>query len=465
MAEPSGKSSGPQWHKPRLPPLPDTECVRAGRAVVERLKGAGHEAYFVGGFVRNWLLGIEHLDVDIATSAHPEVVQELFEKTRAVGAHFGVVLVELKGQSVEVATFRTDLAYKDSRRPEGVEYGTLEQDAERRDFTVNALYYDPVEEKLVDLVQGRLDLRRRMLRTVGPAATRFQEDALRLMRAIRFAAHYELEVEDGTRKAFRVRAKNLDNISKERIGEELIKIFSGPNRGRSMRLMHDLKVWPHVIPEVEEMIGCEQGPRAHPEGDVFTHTALALDHLPDNPSAALAIATLLHDIGKPRTRTRNDRIHFYNHQHVGAEMAREICARLKFSGDLTGQIVHLVERHMDFLQVLDMRPAKIKRFVGREDFQLHLQLHRADSLASDGDLTSYEYCVEQRKRLKEEYGHALLPEPLATGHDLIELGLEPGPSFSDILDALHDEQLEGRVKTAEDASAFLKARVDEIKND
>jgi len=445
--------------------LPDTESVRVGRAVVEKLKAAGHEAYFVGGFVRDWLLRIEHLDIDIATSAHPEVVQELFEKTRAVGAHFGVVLVELDGHSIEVATFRTDGTYKDSRRPENVEYGTLEQDADRRDFTVNALYYDPVEEKLVDLVQGQLDLRRRMLRTVGAAAKRFQEDALRIMRAIRFASHYELEVDGGTRKAFNVRAKNLDNISKERIGEELLKIFTGPNRGRSMNLMHELKVWPHVIPEVEELVGCEQGKKTHPEGDVFIHTALALDKLPDNPPPALAMATLLHDIGKPRTRSQGGGIHFYNHQHVGAEMAREICTSLKFSGDLTNQIVYLVERHMDFFQVKDLRPAKIKRFVGREDFQLHLELHRADSLASDGDLTSYEYCVQQREKLKEEYGHALTPEPLATGHDLIELGMKPGPPFSDILDDLHDEQLEGRISTREEALAFLQSRADKAKSE
>lgn len=444
--------------KPTLPAMPRNDHARAATEVIAALQKDGHEAYLVGGFVRDWLLGLEPGDYDIATSAHPERVQQLFPDTRAVGAHFGVVLVNHGGYTHEVATFRTDLAYKDSRRPEGVTYGTLEEDAQRRDFTVNALYYDPIGGKIVDLVEGRLDLRRRMLRTVGSAVTRFEEDALRLLRAVRFASHYELEIDDRMRKAFKVRVKNLDNISKERIGEELVKILRGPHRLRSITLMSELGLWNHVIPEVEALKGVHQGARAHPEGDVFTHTAMAVDRLPDRPTAALALGTLLHDIGKPATMTEDKGIHFFGHQLVGAKMAREICGRLKYSNELTDQVVRLVEGHMDFMQVRDMRPSKIKRFVSRPDFWLHLALHRADCLASDGDLSAYEYCVQQRHLVEEEHGEELLPPVLASGDDLIGLGLPPGPTFRTLLDELHDEQLEGRIQTREQALQFLKER-------
>lgn len=446
--------------KPGLPPLPHTDHAKAAIEVIEALQKAGHEALLVGGFVRDWLLGLEPGDYDIATSAHPEAVQQLFPDTKAVGAHFGVVLVHHGGYTHEVATFRTDHAYKDSRRPEGVTYGTLEDDAMRRDFTVNALYYDPVNGRIVDLVEGRLDLRRRILRTVGIPVKRFEEDALRLLRAVRFACHYELEIDDRTRKAFKVRVKNLENISRERIGEELVKILRGPHRYRSVTLMSELGLWECVIPEIEAMRDVPQGAEAHPEGDVFTHTALAVDRLPEHPPAALALGTLLHDVGKPPTIDREgERIRFIDHQHVGAKMARGICERLKYSSELTEQVARLVEGHMDFMQVRHMKPAKIKRFVSRPDFWLHLALHRADSLASDGDLSSYDYCVEQRHIVEEEHGEDLMPHALATGDDLIAMGLPPGPPFKMILDDLLDEQLEGRIQTREQALQFLKERV------
>lgn len=452
------KPARPRILKPALPPLPSNDHWRAAVEVIQALQNEGHEAYLVGGFVRDWLLGLEPTDYDIATSAHPDAVQKIFPDTRAVGAHFGVVLVRHGGYTHEVATFRTDLAYKDSRRPEGVTYGTLEEDAVRRDFTVNALYYDPVNKKIVDRVEGRLDLRRRILRTVGPAVKRFEEDALRLLRAIRFACHYELEIDDRTRKAFKVRVKNLANISRERIGEELIKILQGPHRFRAVTLMSDLGLWPYVIPEIEDLKGIGQGTKYHPEGDAFTHTALAVENLPEHPPAPLAIGTLLHDIGKPSTMTKDNGIHFFGHQDVGAKMARKICRDLKYSGELTEQVVRLVEGHMDFMQVREMRPAKIKRFVSRPDFWLHLALHRADCLASDGDLSAYDYCVEQRHLVEEEHGEELQPAALADGNDLIELGLPPGPAFKQLLDALHDEQLEGRIQTREQALQFLKER-------
>lgn len=444
-----------------LPPLPHDDHIDAGVKIAKRLQDEGYEAYFVGGFVRDWLLGLHPVDVDIATSAHPEDVERIFEKTRTVGAHFGVVLVESGGETIEVATFRTDSAYTDFRRPDSVTYGTVEDDAQRRDFTVNALYYDPVSGKVKDLVEGSLDLRRRVLRTVGPAVKRFQEDALRLMRAVRFATRYGLEIDERTRKAFKIRVKNLDMISNERIGEELIKILTGPNRGRAVHLMSDLGIWPYVIPEMGAMRGVEQGEQYHPEGDVFVHTALAVDSLPDNPSPAVALGTLLHDIGKPATASGDGGIHFYDHAGVGAKMTREICTRLKYSNELTDQVVELVANHMQFMVVREMRPAKLKRFLGRPDFDLLLAVHRADSAASDGDLEAYDFCVEQHALLEAEHGASRRPDPLATGDDLIEMGLNPGPTFRDLLEALHDEQLEGRVATRDEAIAFLREKIAE----
>ena len=444
--------------KPSLPPLPDTEIVKAASRVVGVLQDAGHEAYFVGGFVRDWLLRIEHYDVDVATSARPEEVVKLFERTREVGAHFGVVLVIVDKTPIEVATFRTEGTYTDFRRPDEVNYGTLEEDAHRRDFTINALYYDPVAGRLEDFFAGALDLRRRVLRTVGPPLRRFREDALRLIRAVRFAVRYELEIEPRTRKAIIGNGKNLEKISKERVGEELLRILIGPNPGRAMRMLSDLELWDYIIPEVEAMGAVEQGQKMHPEGNVFKHTALVLDNLPEDPSPALALGALLHDVGKAATRTHDGkRIRFSGHQKVGAEMTGEICRRLRYSNELTDRVVDMVEHHMRFLDVRRMSPAKLKRFVTQPGFQSHLDLHRADSLASHGDLDAYEFCVEQRRELQAAHGEQMQPKPLATGDDLIALGLEPGPRFKDLLEALHDEQLEGRITSREEALAFLKA--------
>ncbi len=429
----------------------------AARDVVMRLQRAGHQAYFVGGFVRDWLLGIEHYDVDIATSATPPEIIGLFEETREVGVHFGVVLVRHQGVTHEVATFRRDGEYIDFRRPREVHYGTLEEDAARRDFTINALYYDPLAGVLKDFHAGALDLRRRVLRTVGPAVKRFEEDALRLLRAVRFAVRYELEIEPRTRRALQLKAPNLAQISRERIGEELLRILTGPRPGVAMRLMSALGLWAVTIPEVEELRGCEQGNEAHPEGDVFEHTARALDALPPDPDPALALGALLHDIAKPRTFKREaERITFAAHQTLGAEMARAICRRLRLSNELTDQVADLVHYHMRFMDVRRMREANLRRLLARPDFQLHLELHRADSLASHGDLDAYEYCLEKRRELLVEHGEALEPPPLASGRDLIALGHRPGPDFRRWLDALREAQLEGRIRTREEALAFLR---------
>lgn len=463
---PKKTTANPKVPRPHLPPLPDNSVVSAAREVTEKLQQAGHEAYFVGGFVRDWLLGIEHYDVDVATSARPEQIEKLFGKTREVGARFGVVLVIIDHVPTEVATFRTDGVYSDFRRPDEITYGTLEDDAARRDFTVNAIYYDPVAKRLFDFHAGTLDLRRRVLRTVGPAIKRFGEDALRLMRAVRFATHYALEIEPRTLKAIIRKAPLLAEISKERVGEELIRILTGPHPGRAFKLMSELCLWPHIAPEIEALKGAQQGKIAHPEGDVFDHTALVLDNLPENPPPALALAALLHDIAKPQTLERDEEgsIHFYGHQKLGAEVAEQICRRLRLSNELIDQTAQLVENHMRFMHVREMKPSTLKRFVGRPDFQLHLDLHRADSLGSHGDLDAYEYCIERRRELATEHGESMKPEPLARGGDLIAMGLTPGPAFSLLLDELHDEQLEGHVKDRTEALKFLKRRVKELES-
>lgn len=450
--------------KPRLPPLPDNPVVSAARQVVEKLQSAGYEAYFVGGFVRDWLLGIEHYDVDVATSAHPDEVIKLFSTTREVGKSFGVVLVIVDHIAIETATFRHDVSYSDFRRPDEVRYGTIEEDAARRDFTINALFYDPIHNVLKDFHAGALDLRRRILRTVGAPVKRFEEDALRLIRAVRFAVGYNLEIEANTHKAIIRRAPNLARIAAERVGHELLRILTGPNPGRAVRLMSELGLWEYTIPEIEKMKGVEQGERAHPEGDAFEHLVRVMDNLPENPAPALALGALLHDIAKPVTVTRDDnRVHFYNHQHVGANMAREICRRLKYSTELTDAVAELVEHHMVFMHVREMREAKLKRFLSRPDFQELLELHRADSLGSDGNLDAYEFCVEERKLLSVEHGPEMKLPLLASGDDLIEMGMKPGPMFRELLEELQDEQFEGRVKTREQALEFLKRRSEEVK--
>lgn len=459
--ETKGQQERPGVPKPRLPPLPEHSVISAAREIVVKLQRAGHEAYFVGGFVRDWLLGIEHYDVDVATSAHPEDVERLFEMTRGVGKNFGVMLVLINHVPIEVATYRHDVSYSDFRRPDEVRYGTIEDDAARRDFTINALYYDPVSSVLKDFHAGALDLRRRILRTVGAPAKRFDEDALRLIRAVRFAVGYELEIEQHTRKAIIRKAANLAKISAERVGHELMRILTGPKPGRAVALMSDLGLWAHVIPEIEKLKGVEQGAESHPEGDVFLHLIRVMENLPENPSPALALAALLHDIAKPVTFSRDEqRIHFYEHQHVGAAMAREICRRLKYSTELTEEVADLVENHMKFMHVREMRSSKLQRFLSKPDFQELLELHRADALGSDGNLDSYEFCIEQRKLLAVQHGGEYAPPLLASGDDLIALGLKPGPRFRELLEELRDEQLEGRVNSREQALGFLKQKAE-----
>ncbi|MCL5271720.1 MAG: CCA tRNA nucleotidyltransferase [bacterium] len=461
--------SAPLAGQPLALALPDQPLIAGAEQLARILQSGGHEAYFVGGAVRNAMLGRPVEDVDIATSAHPGEVAELFPAARMVGAHFGVVLVRRRtgdfDHDYEVATFRAEGSYVDHRRPAEVRFGTLAEDFGRRDFTVNAMYYDPVGRRLVDPAGGRADLERRLLRTVGDPAVRFEEDALRLMRAVRFAVRYELRLEEATAVAIRTHAALLRAISAERLADELIRILTGPHPGRAMHMMSELGLWPHVVPEMESMHGCLQPRRFHPEGDVFVHTALTLDRLAEEwPGAppALALAALLHDVGKPPTFTRDDGdcIRFPEHQRVGAAMAGAICRRLRLSNQVCERTTALVENHMRFMDAPRMKLATLRRFLGMADFDQHLALHRADCLASHGKLDNYAYCIEKRRELARlDRTASLLPPPLIGGRDLLALGLRPAPIFRELLDAVRDEQLEGRLASREDAVAFVRERL------
>jgi len=375
-----------------------------------------------------------------------------------VGAQFGVILVMDGEIPTEVATFRLDGCYLDARHPSSVTFGAAPEDARRRDFTINALFYDPAEDRVLDFVGGGDDLQAKILRAIGEPAQRFQEDALRLLRAVRFAVRFELEIEPRTRAALLDLAPNIEKISADRIRDELARILTGPRPGRALRLMDSVGLLAHMLPEVAEMKGVPQPEAFHPEGDVFTHTALALDRLPPSPSVSLAFGALLHDIGKPPTIEHADRIRFSLHHSVGAEIADAFCRRLHFSNADRKQIVELVARHMDFMNVAQMRPARLRRLLALDRFEEHLELHRIDCLASHGNLDNYEYC----KARLEEYTRAdagpVLPPRLLTGDDLIAVGYTPGPYLGRILQALRDAQLNGELSDPAVALEWVRSR-------
>lgn len=427
--------------------------------LVRRLRDAGHVAYFAGGSVRDLVRGVAPHDFDIATSARPEEVQRLFPKTIPVGAQFGVVLVIADGHQFEVATFRSDEAYVDGRRPTGVRYASPEEDAQRRDFTINGMFYDPVAEKLLDFVGGRDDLARRVVRTIGDPRQRFTEDKLRLLRAVRFAANLRFEIEEQTFATIQKMAGEIKVVSAERIRDELIKIFTRPRAGRGLELLDATGLLPVILPEVAAMKGVEQPPEFHPEGDVLTHVRLMLDQMPPG-DPILAFAVLLHDVGKPATFARApDRIRFNEHDKVGAAMAETILRRLRFSNDEIERIVLCVAEHMRFQHVQEMRPAKLKRILARPTFPVELELHRIDCAASHGKLDNYEFLKAKAAELPPE---VVKPKPLLTGHDLLALGLKPGPLMGQILREIEEQQLDDRLPSREAALAFARQRVAEL---
>lgn len=427
------------------------------RAVVERLQNAGYAAFYAGGCVRDALLGIEPKDYDIATSARPEEVRRLFKRTVAVGAHFGVICVLEGGHEFQVATFRSDEAYIDGRHPTGVTFSTPQIDAERRDFTVNGMFFDPVRGEVIDYVHGREDLAAGLLRAIGDPAQRFREDRLRLLRAVRFAATLGFGIEAETWKAVRANAAEIHAVSAERVREELVRIFTSPGRVRGFDLLDASGLMRQVLPEIEPLKGCEQPPQFHPEGDVYVHTRRMLELLPPQTSAPLAFAVLLHDIGKPATYSLDPaegRIRFSGHDKLGAEMTRAIMERMRFSRDEIDATVEAVANHMVFKDVKSMRVAKLKRFMASPHFDDELELHRVDCASSHGMLDNYEFLLRKREEFANE---PLIPPPLVTGRDVLALGWKPGPRIGEILEAVQTRQLEGTLTRREEALAWLKA--------
>lgn len=422
------------------------------RQIIHRLRNQSFEAYWAGGCVRDMLLGQEPKDYDIATSAPPEEVKRLFEKTVPVGEKFGVVIVVLEGENFEITTFRTEGLYSDGRRPDTVAFSSAREDTLRRDFTINGLLYDPIHEKLLDYVGGERDLRARLIRTIGDPFQRFKEDKLRLLRAIRFASALSFEIDVETFKTVKQLAPEIHRVSPERIRDELVKMFTRPCAGRGLELLSESGLLREVLPEVEAMKGVEQPKEFHPEGDVFVHTKLMMDQL-NHPSAVLAFACLLHDVGKPLTYSVTDRIRFNEHSEVGAKIAGEILTRLRFSNDEKEAIVTCVENHMRFKEVQKMRPGKLKRLLQNATFQEELELHRIDCASSHGHLENWEFL---KKKLVEYSQEDIRPKPLVRGEDVLALGISPGPLVGKILEEVRDLQLDGKLTSREEALHWIK---------
>lgn len=428
----------------------------AATDIARRLQEAGHTAYFAGGCVRDELIGLDPHDYDIATSAKPDEVQKLFPHTQAVGAHFGVILVMEHGRAFEVATFRSDHEYIDGRRPEMVTFSTPEEDAARRDFTINGMFHDPVADKFIDFVGGREDLKSQTLRAIGDPVARFREDKLRLLRAIRFAARFGHDIDPATWEALRAHAADIHAVSVERIREELVKILAHPSRVRGFDLLDQSGLLKEILPEIEALKGCEQPAQFHPEGDVFVHTRAMLELLPPDAPANLALSVLFHDIGKPPTfryHADEDRIRFSGHDRVGAAMTEKLMERLRFSRHDIDRVTEAVRQHMVFKDVQNMRTAKLKRFMAREGFDEELELHRVDCQSSHGALDNYDFLKTKAEEFANE---PLIPPPLLTGHDLMALGWKPGPHFGQVLESIQTAQLEGTLATIEEAIAWVK---------
>ena len=480
---------------PLLTPPPETVAILA------RLRQAGHQALLCGGCVRDALLGKAPKDYDIATSADPDTVESLFPKTVPIGKAFGVILVEGEnGGHYEVATFRADLGYADGRRPDAVRFSSAEEDAKRRDFTMNALFYDPFEDRVVDYVGGREDIARRLLRTVGIPEERFREDHLRLLRAVRFAARTGFDIEPATWRAVEQMAGLVTTVSPERIAAECEAMLTGGHSRPAFAMMKEAGLLRHILPEVDALAGVEQPPDFHPEGDVWNHQLIMLglnddavrdEVQPVDPAdiadvdarrgmqggtftgkeylagvrecravlsgtelATLAWSGLLHDIGKPDTFMVSDRIRFNEHDKLGAEMAVRVLERLKRPRRVIEWTYDLIRRHIHFSTLRQMRKSKLRRWLQERSFPMHLELHRLDCLSSHRLLANWFFGVEA---WREERARPPEPEPLLRGSDLIALGVPPGPGIGSLLRKVEDARLEGRVATREEALELIKA--------
>lgn len=435
-----------------------TDKRQEATRIVLQLRSAGFQAYLVGGCVRDFVMGAVPADFDIVTSALPEEVMALFNRTVAIGAKFGVVAVIIEGHSFEVATFRSDDVYVDGRRPSKVHFSSAQEDVFRRDFTVNGLLMDPVTGEITDYADGLADIRGKVIRTIGDPDKRFQEDRLRMLRAIRFTSSLNFKLDSFTQESIAKNVTQIQTISSERIQDELNKLLTRGGARRGVELMAQTGMLRVILPEVDAMQGVEQPPRFHPEGDVWQHTLIMLELLSEKEkyaaSTVLAWGVLLHDVGKPVSRSEDENgIHFYNHSRHGGKIADEIMRRLKFSRAQREAVIDLILRHMDFMNVQKMRTARLKRFLRLPDFDLHLELHRLDCLASHGMLDNYEFCRKQQESLTLEKLH---PPRLLTGDDLIELGFPPGKIIGDILREVEDQQMEGIINSKDEARIFVE---------
>ncbi len=446
-------------------------------SIIKTLRQHGFQAYLAGGCVRDLLLNREPADYDVATSATPNEVMEIFPESYAVGAQFGVVLIpqnssgpsvppvvnavsenhprSRQNATVEVAAFRSDHGYADGRHPDAVRFSQdPREDVIRRDFTINGMLLDPITNDVLDLVGGRKDLESGIIRAIGDPEQRFAEDKLRLLRAIRFAARFEYEIEQQTLAAIKRHTHELQLVSRERVRDELTRMLTEGHAHRAFLLLDETGLLSEILPEISAMKGVEQPPEFHPEGDVFVHTLMLLDYLPQPCPSTLAWGALLHDVGKPATFHRApDRIRFDNHVEVGVKIAEAICRRLRFSRDDTEQILALIDNHMRFGHVSRMKESTLKRFMRLPGFDQHLALHRADSLASHGNLSTYEYLQEKLHQTPQEN---IRPQSLVNGNDLIAEGYKPGPKFREILEAVEDAQLEGRLQSHDAALEYVK---------
>lgn len=436
----------------------------AAVAILRKLQNAGHTAFFAGGCVRDSLMGKVPKDYDIATSATPDQILKLYPDGETVGAHFGVILVRRSGHHFEIATFRTDGTYSDGRRPDTVSFTDARNDAKRRDFTINGLFEDPLVNQIIDFVGGKQDLKDGVLRAIGDPDLRFTEDFLRLLRAIRFASALEFEIEPYTWQAILDEAKNIGRVAPERIREELDRILRHPNRDHGFDLLVNSGLMKQIIPEIIDLQGCEQPPEHHPEGDVFTHTRLMLELLPPDASLPLVLSVLFHDIAKPVTQTidpDSGRIQFNGHDRVGAEMTETILKRLKYSNEVIDETVAMVYHHMEFINVQKMRVSTLKRFMARETFETELELHRVDCESSNRKFENYEFLVKKREEFSNE---PIIPAPFLNGRDLLTRGMKPGPEIGRTLTEAQDLQLEGELKSREEAIAWLDNRLEELGN-
>jgi putative nucleotidyltransferase with HDIG domain len=423
------------------------------RQVIAKLRGAGHQAYLVGGCVRDLLLGVKPKDFDVATDARPDRIMDLFPRSGRVGAHFGVVLVRDVFDQVEVATFRSDHDYLDGRHPEQVRFECdPREDVLRRDFTINGLMMDPDDRRVLDFVEGQKDLQYGIIRAIGDPYARFREDHLRLMRAIRFAARFGFTIEPATMDAIRRDHSLILKVSVERVRDELSRILTEGGARRGFVLLDESGLLGDILPEITAMKGVQQPPEYHPEGDVWTHTLMLLEQL-KNPSITLALGALLHDVGKPPTFRIAERIRFDGHVEEGERMAETILNRLRYSRAEIDQVVALIANHMKFKDVQHMKESTLKRFLRMPEFGEHLELHRMDVMASNRRLENYELAKRKLEEFSEE---VLKPEPLITGEDLIAAGYTPGPEFSKMLHAVEDAQLEGRITTADEAMELVR---------